>query len=122
MPKVRVPRKNITPGELVAVLSRRLGSSYQVESNGDGRGTVRRSQLLYANVSIGDRPGASVFRVHGGGFLFLRVANTLGTARRVADALRRSPEFRSLEILQTSCDNELPPAGAAGGSSVPPQP
>jgi hypothetical protein len=96
MPKVRVPRKNVTPGELVTVLSRRLGSGYQVESNGDGRVTVRRSALLYANISIADTPGASVFRVHGGGFLFLRVANTFSTARRVADALRRSPEFRSL--------------------------
>jgi hypothetical protein len=33
--------------------------------------------------------------LHGGGFL-LRAANTFGTARRVADALRRSPEFNSL--------------------------
>lgn len=96
MPKVRVPRKNVTPGELVTVLNRRLGPGYQVERNGDGRVTVRRSALSYANISIADTPGASVFRVHGGGLLFLRVANTLGTARRVADALRRSPEFRSL--------------------------
>jgi hypothetical protein len=44
MPKVRVPRKNVTPNEVVTV----------------------------------------------------RAANTFGTARRVADALRRSPEFRSL--------------------------
>jgi hypothetical protein len=49
---------------------------------------------MYANVSIKDQPGASVFGVHGGGFLFL--LNTLGPARQVADALRRSPEFRSL--------------------------
>jgi hypothetical protein len=96
MPKVRVPRKNVTPGELVTVLNRRLGPDYQVESNGDGRITVRRSPLRYANVSIADAPGASVFSIHGGGFVFLRVANTLGTARRVADVLRRSPEFRSL--------------------------
>ena len=96
MPKVRVPRKNVTPNELVSVLSRRLGAGYQVESNGAGRVTVRKSQLMYANVSIASTPGASVFRVHGGGFIFLRAANTLGTARRVADALRRSPEFRSL--------------------------
>jgi hypothetical protein len=95
MPKVRVPRKNVTPGELATVLSRRLGAGYQVESD-QGRVTVRKSGLAYANVSIADTPGASVFRVHGGGFLLLRVANTLGTARRVADALRRSPEFRSL--------------------------
>ena len=96
MPKVRVPRKNVTPAELVTVLNRRLDPGYQVKPNGDGRVTVRKSALRYANISIADTPGASVFRVHGGGFLFLLVANTFSTARRVADALRRSPEFRSL--------------------------
>jgi hypothetical protein len=96
MPKVRVPRKNVTPNEVVTVLSRRLGAAYQVQSNGADRITVRKSQLMYANISIASTPGASVFRVHGGGFLLLRVANTFGTARQVADALRRSPEFRSL--------------------------
>jgi len=96
MPKVRVPRKNVTPGEVVAVLSRRLGPAYQVESDTGRRVTVRKSALMYANVSISDRPGASVFAVHGGGLVFLRLVNTFGTARRVADALRRSPEFRSL--------------------------
>jgi hypothetical protein len=96
MPKVQVPRKNVTPGEVVAVLSRRLGPGYQVESNGDQRVTVRKSSLMSARISITDRPGASVFHVSGGGLFFLRLANTLGTARRVADALRRSPEFRSL--------------------------
>jgi hypothetical protein len=95
MPKVRVPRKNVTPDELVTVLSRRLGAGYRVESNGGRRVTVRKNQLMYANISITDTPGASVFRIHGGGFL-LRAANTIGTARRVADILRRSPEFRSL--------------------------
>jgi hypothetical protein len=94
MAKVRVPRKNVTPGEVVTVLSRRLGPGYQVQSNGERRVTVRKSTLMYANIAIIDRPGASVFRVSGGGFL--RVASTLGTARRTADALRRSPEFRSL--------------------------
>jgi hypothetical protein len=96
MPKVRVPRKNVTPGEVVTVLSRRLGPSYHVESNGDHRVTVRKSALMYASISITDQPGASVFGVHGGGLFFLRIVNTFSTARRVADALRRSPEFRSL--------------------------
>jgi hypothetical protein len=96
MPKVRVPRKNVTPGEVVTVLSRRLGPAYQVESDGSHQVTVRKSELMYVNISISDRPGASVFGVHGGGFIFLRLVNTFGTARRVADALRRSPEFRSL--------------------------
>jgi hypothetical protein len=96
MAKVRVPRKNVMPGEVVTVLSRRLGPGYQVESNGDHRVTVRKSPLMYATISIADQPGASVFGVHGGGLLFLRLVNSFGTARRVADALRRSPEFRSL--------------------------
>jgi hypothetical protein len=96
MPKVRVPRKNVTPGEVITVLSRRLGPAYQVESDGDRRVVVRKSSVSYANISITDQPGASVFTVHGGGLPFLRIANSLGTARRVADALRRSPEFRSL--------------------------
>ncbi|MDQ2815829.1 MAG: hypothetical protein M3Z75_29275 [Actinomycetota bacterium] len=96
MPKVRVPRKNVTPAEIVAVLSRRLEPGYQVEASGARRVTVRKSSLRYATVSVADQPGASVFRVSGGGLLFLRVANTFSTARRVADALRRSPEFRSL--------------------------
>ena len=96
MPNVRVPRKNVTPGEVVTVLSRRLGPGYQVETDGGRRVTVRKSALRYANISISDRPGASVFGVHGGGFIFLRLVNTFDTARRVADALRRSPEFRSL--------------------------
>ncbi len=96
MPKVGVPRKNVTPGEVVIVLSRRLGPGFQVESNGSRRVTVRKSSLSYATISISDQPGASVFGVRGGGFLFLRLVNTFGAARRVADALRRSPEFRSL--------------------------
>jgi hypothetical protein len=96
MPKVKVPRKNVTPGEVVTVLSRRLGPGYEVEGSDDHRITVRRTSFTYATVAIKDQPGASVFRISGGGFVFLRLINTLGTARHVADALRRSPEFRSL--------------------------
>ena len=96
MPKVRVPRKNVTPDEVAAVLSRRLGPGYQVEANGGRRVVARKNAAMYATISIRDQPGASVFGVHGGGFILLRVVNTFGTARQVADALRRSPEFRSL--------------------------
>ena len=96
MPKVRVPRKGVTPGELVTVLSRRLGSAYQVQDDDHGRVVVRKGPMSYATIAIVSTPGASVFRVHGGGLLFLRAANTFGTARRVADVLRRSPEFHSL--------------------------
>jgi hypothetical protein len=53
---------------------------------------VRRSPLATAVVRIRDVPGATVFRVHGGGLPLYRI----GTTRRVTDALRRSPEFRSV--------------------------
>jgi hypothetical protein len=90
--QVRVPRKGVTERELVTVLSRRLGGGFEVGSNGDGEVTIRRGSLSTAVVRIRDVPGATVFRVRGGGVPVIRLATT----RRVADALRRSPEFRSV--------------------------
>ena len=90
MPKVRVPRKNVTPGELVTVLNRRLGPGYRVESNGDGRVIVRKSSLLYANISIADAPGASVFRIWGTSQLASGEALPRGLAR---DAQRFADGF-----------------------------
>jgi hypothetical protein len=90
--KVRVPRKGVTQAELAAVLSRRLGGGYAVEPDGQGEVVVRRSALSAAVVRIRNVPGATVFRVRGGGLPVYRI----GTTRRVTDALRRSPEFRSL--------------------------
>jgi hypothetical protein len=89
---VRVPRKGVTQAELTTVLSRRLGDGYEVAANGDGEVTVRRSSLSAAVVRIRPVPGATVFRVRGGGLPVFRI----GTTRRVAEALRRSPEFRSV--------------------------
>jgi hypothetical protein len=89
---VRVPRKGVTQKELAAVLSRRLGGGYEVEFNGDGEVTVRRGSMSTAVIRIREVPGATVFRVRGGGVPVIRI----GTTRRVADALRRSPEFRSI--------------------------
>ena len=96
MPKVRVPRKNVTPAELATVLIRRLGMGYAVENSGGGRVTVRRGPMAHASISIVSIPGASVFRVRAGGLPLLRVATGWSTSRRVAEAIRRSPEFRSL--------------------------
>jgi hypothetical protein len=90
--QIRVPRKGVTQAELKSVLSRRLGGGYEVESDGDGQVTVRRGSLSAAVVRISDAPGATVFRVRGGGLPVYR----MGMARRVAEALRRSPEFRSV--------------------------
>jgi hypothetical protein len=90
--QVRVPRKGVTQAELTAVLSRRLGDGYAVEPDGQGEVVVRRSALSAAVVRIKNVPGATVFRVRGGGLPVYRIATT----RRVTDALRRSPEFRSV--------------------------
>jgi hypothetical protein len=90
--QVRVPRRGVTQAELAAVLSRRLGGGYEVQPDGQGEVIVRRSPLSAAVVRIRNAPGATVFRVRGGGLPVYRIA----TARRVVDALRRSPEFRSV--------------------------
>jgi hypothetical protein len=80
----------VTSAELASVLSRRLSVDYQVRP-GEGGVRVSRSALSAAVIRISDVPGATVFRVRGG----LPVYG-LGTARAVADALRSSPEFRSI--------------------------
>jgi hypothetical protein len=89
--KIRVPRKGVTEKELATVLSRRLGAEFQVAADGEGV-IARRSSLSAAVVRITRTPGATVFRVRGVGLPVV----SLGTARVVADALRRSPEFRGV--------------------------
>ena len=91
MGQIRVPRKGVTPGELASVLSRRLGGGFEVAAD-HGTVLVRRSPLSAAVVRIGHAPGATVFRVRGAGVPIV----SLGTSRAVADALRRSPEFRGV--------------------------
>ena len=92
MAKIRVPRKGVTPAELATVLSRRLGAEFQVAADGRAGVVARRSPLSAAAVRIISSPGATVFRVRGIGVPVV----SLGTARIVADALRRSPEFRGV--------------------------
>lgn len=92
MAKIRVPRKGVTETELTAVLSRRLGPEFEVAADGEGSVVARRSPISAAVVRIGSISGATVFRVRGVGMPLV----SLGTARIVADALRRSPEFRSI--------------------------
>ena len=92
MAKVRVPRKGVTQAEVASVLSRRLGTDFEVAADDTGEVLARRSPLAAAVVRINATPGATVFRVHGIGVPVV----SLLVARVVADALRRSPEFASL--------------------------
>jgi len=90
--KIRVPRTGVTQGELAMVLSRRLGREFEVAADGQGSVVARRNPLSAAVVRITRVPGATVFRVRGVGVPIV----SLGTTRMVIDALRRSPEFRSI--------------------------
>ena len=92
MAKVQVPRKGVTQAELATVLSRRLGPGFQVAADEQGSVIARRSPLSAAVIRITGVPGATVFRVRAVGVPVV----SLGTARIVADALRRSPEFRAI--------------------------
>lgn len=92
MAKVRVPRKGVTQAEVANVLGRRLGVEFQVAADSGGDVIARRSSMTAAVVRIKHVPGATVFRVKGVGVPLA----SLGTARLVADALRGSPEFRSI--------------------------
>ena len=97
MAKVRGPRTGITPDELASVLSRRLSAEFQVVADkeaagGAGEVLARRTPLSAVVVRIDRVPGATVFRVRGVG---MPVVSSL-TAHAVADALRRSPEIRSV--------------------------
>jgi hypothetical protein len=90
--KVQVPRKGVTQAELAAVLSRRLGAEFEVAADTQGDVIARKSPLSAASVRITSVPGATVFRVRGVGVPVVNFA----AARIVADALRRSPEFRGV--------------------------
>lgn len=92
MAQVRVVRKGVTASEVVTVLDRRLGRGFEVVADKQGEVLVRRSVLSAAVVRISDVPGATVFRVRGAGMPIV----SLSTSRAVSDALRRSPEFRSV--------------------------
>ncbi len=92
MAQVRVVRKGVTAAELAAVLSRRLGDGFEVLADRRDEVIVRRTLFSAAIVRIRDVPGATVFRVRGAGMMI----TSTWTARKVADALRKSPEFRSV--------------------------
>ncbi|HVT66597.1 MAG TPA: hypothetical protein VHF26_02530, partial [Trebonia sp.] len=67
-------------------------ADYEVGTGDADEVIARKPPLTAASVRIGRAPGATVFRVHGVGFPLLSQL----TARAVADAIRRSPEFRSI--------------------------
>lgn len=99
MRRITVDRIGITPERAAEVISRGLGTGYQVETGGGNSVLVRRGFLGRAKVTVLERTGATVFEVRGQSpslpllVLTARIANERGIARRVAELIARSEEL-----------------------------
>lgn len=88
MPTTRVDRE-VSLEEAESVLSEALGAAYHVSRKPPSSLVVRRNGLVGATVRVGWTGGTTTFKVSGTGLILARVANSLGIARRVRDALDR---------------------------------
>ena len=86
MPTVTV-NESVSVEQAMGALGERLGVRYKCIARGGGSFTVKRSPMTYASVRVERRGDATVFRVHGGGFIIGRLFNELGIARHVAQTL-----------------------------------
>jgi len=86
MPSTTIPRA-VTPQEAADALRDRLGSGYQVTTRTRAL-TVKHGPLAFATVRLSRDPGATTFRVHGGGLIVNRIVNEFGIARTVTGAIR----------------------------------
>lgn len=92
MPKVRIPRTDVSTDEVMEALRRELGDRYQVTHLGGSAGGVKvqRGGLAIAHVKPHAAGDATELHVNGVGFIVGLVVNQLGIARTVAAALERS--------------------------------
>lgn len=93
MPSVTVQREDVTSDEAMDALRTQLGDHYTLTRSGRSGDvfTVKTSTLSYAHVHVHREPGATKFRVSGGGIIIGRIINEFGIARRVAVAIKQSP-------------------------------
>jgi hypothetical protein len=93
VPSVTVQRENVTSDEAMEALRTELGDHYTLTKSG-GSGDVfkvKTSTRAYATVHVHQEPGATKFRVSGGGIIIGRIINEFGIARRVVVAIKQSP-------------------------------
>jgi len=81
--------ESVSVEQAMEALDERLGLRYKCIARGGASFTVKRSPMTYATVRVDRRGDATVFRVHGGGFIIGRLVNELGIARQVGHALTR---------------------------------
>ncbi len=95
MPSITVSRTGVTAKDVADALSKQLGNRYKiVEKPGKPDALkVSSSSASTAHVHIAPRPTGTHLSVHGGGFIIGRVINELLIARKVATALRQSPDL-----------------------------
>jgi hypothetical protein len=86
MPTVTV-NESVSVEQAMGALGERLGVRYKCIARGGASFTVKRSPMTYATVRVDRRGDATVFRIHGGGFIISRLFNELGIARQVGQAL-----------------------------------
>jgi hypothetical protein len=104
MPQVKVRGRGITADATATVIREALGNRVEVTAGGDRQVEVRRSSLVRARVTIAEESGGTVFAVRGLGppfplvGLFAIAGNSMGIAKRVADALEQHAGFSDEKV------------------------
>lgn len=101
MQSVKVRRSPISAEQAAEVIWHRLGSGYQIETDGATLLRIRKG-LARAKVSLREEPGGTVFDVQGeGGWALLplfnvytKMLNERGIAKRTANAIGEAEAFR----------------------------
>jgi hypothetical protein len=101
MQTVKVRRSGISEDQATEVILNGLGPGYRVEPGGEGAFRVRRGGVAKAKVSFRDEPGGTVFDVRGEGtwlvipfsYLFTRMMNERGIAKRTAEVIDQAEAF-----------------------------
>jgi hypothetical protein len=92
MPNVTVDR-SVTLQEAATALEDKLGSRYEVSTQGSGAREalkVKQSAASTATVRVEQAGDTTTFHVRGGGLVVSRMINELGIAKKVAAAIQEA--------------------------------
>ena len=97
MPSVTIARSGISAPDVISALSTQLGSRYKITEKHGKPNTfhAQTSSMSTANIRMVSEAGSTRFHVHGGGIIIGRLLNELMIARKVAAAIRESPQLRA---------------------------
>jgi hypothetical protein len=102
MPQVKVRRHNISAEQTAAVIRNHFGEKLEITTTGERELSLQQSFFTRAKVSFSDEPGGTLFKVHGAPVtvvplfrITMRLVNTQGIAKRVAEALGADDELQA---------------------------